>query len=45
MRGNKVGREESLHKNLQEISREHKEVKQRDTRCRMRESLHSAPFT
>jgi len=34
-----VGKEESLHKNLLERSTEHKEVRQTDARCRMRERV------
>ena len=32
-----MGKEESLHKNLLERSRKHKEVRQTDARCRMRQ--------
>jgi hypothetical protein len=39
MRGNVVGKGEWLHKNLQERSREKKDVKQTDARCRMREKV------
>jgi hypothetical protein len=47
MRGNEVGKEESLHKILQERSRKRKEMKQTDTRCRIRKrkNLDSTQFT